>query len=84
MIYEITDVSKIEPLFGDWKLPLFQNYAKKPELKYFITDPDAPRSAMLLFDDFEARLYHLDHVAVLILDIHRDRAGILHVQRGGV
>ena len=52
MIYEITDVSKIEALFGDWRLPLFLNYEKDPGLKYYADDPDAPRSAMLLFDDF--------------------------------
>ena len=42
MIHEITDVSKIEALFGDWMLPVFLNYAKDPGMKFFVTDTDAP------------------------------------------
>ena len=52
MIYEITDVKKIEKLFGDWRLPVYLSYLEKIELKYFVTDPDRPKSAMLLDDDF--------------------------------
>ena len=52
MIYELTDVSKVKHLFGDWMLPKLLDIPGI-ELKIFVTDPDAPRSAMLYEDEDE-------------------------------
>ena len=51
MIYELKDASKVEGLFGDWELPEYRDYLKPVEIKFFVTDPQAPRSAMMLVDD---------------------------------
>ncbi len=47
MIYELKDLSKVEPLFGDWVLPELKDWDGLT-IRIFVTDPDAPRSAMLL------------------------------------
>ena len=48
MIYEITDVSKVKHLFEGWD----SFDVLDVELKAFVTDPDAPRSA-LLYSSFD-------------------------------
>ncbi|MCR5072729.1 MAG: GNAT family N-acetyltransferase, partial [Clostridiales bacterium] len=50
MIYELKDLSKVEHLFGDWMLPELKDW-DGPTIRIFVTDPDAPRSAMLFHDD---------------------------------
>ena len=52
MVYELTDVSKVAHLFGDWMLPGLLDIPNL-ELKIFVTDPDTPRSAMLYEDEAE-------------------------------
>ena len=48
MIYELKDFSKVEHLIGDWDV--FD--VVDVELRAFVTDPDAPRSA-LLYSSFD-------------------------------
>ena len=55
MIYELKDLSKVEHLFGDWMLPELKD-RDGLTIRIFVTDPDAPRSAML-FDDDESEYY---------------------------
>ena len=55
MIYELKDLSKVEPLFGDWVLPELKDWDGLT-IRIFVTDPDAPRSAML-FDDDEGEFF---------------------------
>ncbi len=50
MIYELKDLSKVEHLFGDWVLPELKD-TDGATIRIFVTDPDAPRSAMLFDDD---------------------------------
>ena len=49
MVYELKDFSKVEHLIGDWDV--FD--VIDAEIKAFVTDPDAPRSAMLYEDEGE-------------------------------
>ncbi|MBR4905356.1 MAG: GNAT family N-acetyltransferase [Clostridia bacterium] len=43
MVYELADISKVEHLFRKWN----EFDAVDVELRVFVTDPDAPRSALL-------------------------------------
>ena len=43
MVYELTDISKVEHLFRKWN----EFDAVDVELKAFVTDPVTPRSALL-------------------------------------
>ena len=48
MVYELKDFSKVKHLIGDWNV--FD--VVDVEIKAFVTDPDAPRSA-LLYSSFD-------------------------------
>ena len=50
MVYEINDISKVKHLFGDWALPKLVDITDYT-LRIFVTDPIAPRSAMLVLDE---------------------------------
>ncbi len=52
MIYELKDLGKVEPLFGDWVLPELKD-RDGLTIRIFVTDPDAPRSAMLFTGEEE-------------------------------
>lgn len=46
MIYELTDTSKVKPLFEGWNETLIYSCLQKVMGKIFVTDPDSPVSAM--------------------------------------
>ena len=50
MIYECNDIAKVEMLFGDWYLPDLRESPEHVELKFFVTDPETPKSAMMFYD----------------------------------
>lgn len=52
MIYELKDLGKVEHLFGDWALPELKDWDGLT-IRIFVTDPNAPRSAMLFTGEEE-------------------------------
>ena len=46
MIYELTDTSKVKPLFEGWNETLIYSCLQKVMGKIYVTDPNAPVSAM--------------------------------------
>ena len=46
MIYELTDTSKVKPVFEGWNETLIYSCLQKIMGKIFVTDPDSPVSAM--------------------------------------
>ncbi|MCR5093107.1 MAG: GNAT family N-acetyltransferase [Lachnospiraceae bacterium] len=46
MIYELTDTSKVKPVFEGWNETLIYSCLQKVMGKIFVTDPDSPVSAM--------------------------------------
>jgi len=46
MIYELTDTSKVKPLFEGWNKTLIYSCLQKVMGKIFVTDPDSSVSAM--------------------------------------
>ena len=46
MIYELTDTSKVKPLFEGWNETLIYSCLQKVMGKILVTDPDSPVSAM--------------------------------------
>ena len=52
MIYELKDLGKVEHLFGDWALPELKDWDGLT-IRIFVTNPNAPRSAMLFTGEEE-------------------------------
>ena len=46
MIYELTDTSKVKPIFEGWNETLIYSCLQKVMGKIYVTDPDSPVSAM--------------------------------------
>lgn len=52
MIYEITDASRVSPLFGKWEETIIWSCLQGVMGKIYADDPSAPAAAMAMLGDF--------------------------------